>query len=92
MNKYDPLWLDLNNLLSYLRSSNVVSLVNDYYFQYGNHAPGYLLKSQIDIVQKHLDDSDEYTDDSEVKDSIKRGVDQLNQGEGVPFSQIYKKS
>jgi len=45
----------VNTLLSFLRASNVVNLVEAYYEKYDNKAPSSLLKSQIDKVQELLD-------------------------------------
>jgi hypothetical protein len=58
MEKYDPLWNDINKLLLCLRDFNAVGFVDDYYFRmYDNEAPGELLKQQIDKLQEYLDNS-----------------------------------
>jgi hypothetical protein len=40
----------VNTLLSFLRASNVVDLVEAYYEKYNNKAPGLLLREQIERV------------------------------------------
>ena len=56
MKKYDELWNNINNLLSTLRSSNVVDRVNDYYVNlYNNDAPGKLIQMEMDKLQEKLD-------------------------------------
>lgn len=58
MKKYDALWVDINNMLSYLRSKtpSVPWLIDEFYLKkYGNSAPGELMRSQIEKLQKHLD-------------------------------------
>jgi len=47
-------WDNVNTLLSFLRSSNVVNLVDEYYKQYNNEAPAMLLSDQMAIVQRDL--------------------------------------
>lgn len=60
MKKYDELWHSINNLLSYLRSFDVVGKTNDYYLKkYNNNAPGEVIKKQIDELQKQLDNAKE---------------------------------
>jgi hypothetical protein len=58
MKQYDEEWQAVNTLLSFLRSSNVVELVHDFYAQYNNPAPAKLLEEQIELVQKHLDNAE----------------------------------
>lgn len=57
MKYQDKTWQELNTLLSFLRQSNVVTLVDNYYRQYGNDAPGRLLDSQIHKLQVQLDNA-----------------------------------
>ena len=60
MKKYDGLWSNINNLLSYLESSEVVKRVNNYYVGlYGNEAPGKLIQMEIDKLRKKLDNAEE---------------------------------
>lgn len=49
------LYNDLNTLLSFLRSANVVELVRAHYSTFNNDAPPILLVDQIEKLQKHLD-------------------------------------
>jgi len=60
MKKHDPLWQDINTLLSYLRTGrlNAVYLVDRPFLKYGNSAPGELLRRQIDKLQKRLDEAE----------------------------------
>ncbi len=58
MKKYDPLWNEINNLLSLLDGCEVVSLVRDYYAKYNNSAPPGLLKSHMEKLQKLLDEAE----------------------------------
>lgn len=51
------LYNDLNTLLSFLRSANVVELVRAHYSIYNNDAPPILLEDQIKKLQKHLDNN-----------------------------------
>ena len=55
MVQYDNLWDDINSLLSLLRSTDTVKLVDEYYQQYGNDAPAKLLELHIEDLQKRLD-------------------------------------
>lgn len=58
LKKYDPLWNDLNSLLSFLTSYGTVEkLVKDYYAQFNNDAPSWLLRNYIDKLQKRLDEA-----------------------------------
>lgn len=58
MKKYDELYSNINNLLSFLRDSNVVDKVNDFYlFKYGNDAPGKLIQMEMDKLQEKLDNA-----------------------------------
>lgn len=61
MKKYDPLWHDINTLLSQLQSLNVIELVWYHYTKYNNNAPSKLLQLQIEKVQKQLDDAPNYS-------------------------------
>lgn len=45
---------NLNNLLSFLRSSNVVELVRKDYEKYNNDAPAKLIELEIEELQKFL--------------------------------------
>lgn len=60
MKKHDKLWSNINNLLSYLRSSKVVDKVNDYYLrEHGNPAPSKLIQMEMDKLQEKLNDAKE---------------------------------
>ena len=61
MKKYDPLWQEINTLLSYLRAGgafDVVKLVDAHFLQFGNTAPGELLNRQILKLQKRLNEAE----------------------------------
>ena len=58
MKKYGKLYSNINNLLSYLRASNVVKLVNDYYMKFGNDAPAKTIQREMDELQKKLDNAE----------------------------------
>ena len=65
MKKYDPLWKDLNNLLSMLSSpmpNNVVEIVRQYYAQFNNDAPPSILKSYVERLQNHLNEAEDEHD------------------------------
>lgn len=58
MEKYGELWNDINTMLSYLRSEpfTVPWLMDEFFLkQYGNSAPGELMRMQIEKLQQHLD-------------------------------------
>lgn len=57
MKKYDNLWNQCNNLLSSLRASRVINLVQKYYAPYHNDAPAYLMDKYINELQKSLDEA-----------------------------------
>ena len=59
MKKYDPLWSDINNLLSHLEAFNTVGFVEEYYAKFDNLAPKWLLEKSIQKLQKHLDQAEE---------------------------------
>lgn len=60
MKKYDPLWSNINNLLSYLRTSNAVDRVNDYYLgQFDNPAPGKIIQIEMDKLQEKLNKAED---------------------------------
>ncbi len=50
------LYRHINNLLSFMRSTDVVGLVNKYYKDYGNDAPGFIIQDEMNELQKRLDD------------------------------------
>lgn len=54
MYKYDRLWCDINNLLTFLQSFDAVGLVREYYSRYGNDAPPAILDNYIKMLQEHL--------------------------------------
>ena len=60
MKKYSTEWHALNTLLSYLLSADVVQLVNEHYQQFGNDAPGKLMKRQIELCEEILDKAEHY--------------------------------
>lgn len=55
MHKYDKLWHNINSLLSHLRASNAVKIIDDYYQQYGNSAAAEIIDKQIKELQERLD-------------------------------------
>ena len=55
MEKYDTLWQDINTILSYLRHD--IAIIDSYYKEYDNDAPGSLYREQINKLQKHLDEA-----------------------------------
>lgn len=57
MKKYDELWHNINNLLSFLRNFDIVKKVDDYYLQYGNNAPASLIEIEINKLQEKLDNA-----------------------------------
>ena len=58
MKKDDPLWSDVNNLLSFLRSAGCLSIVDQHFAKLNNDAPGLILKRYISKLQKHLDEAE----------------------------------
>jgi hypothetical protein len=54
MKKYDELWHDINTLLSF----QTKNLVENYYKPFGNDAPAELLQSQMDKLQKTLNEAE----------------------------------
>ena len=59
MQKYDDLWQDINMLLSQVRKCQ--TLVDDYYKQFGNDAPGILLTKQINKLKRRIDEAHNMT-------------------------------
>lgn len=61
MKKYDDMWNDINTLLRFLDGGpkSAADCLDDYFLKkFGNSAPGELLRSQIEIVQKHLENAE----------------------------------
>ncbi len=61
LQKYDELYNEVNTLLRFLDGGpkTVADCVDDFYlYKFGNSAPGELLRKQIKIVQKHLDNAE----------------------------------
>jgi hypothetical protein len=58
MKKYDDLWQNINNLLSFLNQTDVVGLVRNHYAQFDNTAPPEILQMEIDELQKRLDEAE----------------------------------
>ena len=56
MQRSDPLWSEVNNLLGLLRDLQVVDLVRERYAKHNNDAPPRLLERRMEILQKALDD------------------------------------
>lgn len=48
-------WENVNTLLAFLRKQDI-KLIDDFYKSYGNSAPGQLLRNQIALVQKDLNE------------------------------------
>ena len=58
MKKYDKLYSNINNLLSHLRSSNVIERVNEYYLKFNNDAPGKIIQREMEELQDKLDNAE----------------------------------
>ncbi len=61
LRKHNTVWEDINTLLRFLDGGpkTVPDCVDDYFLrQFGNSAPGELLRDQIKRVQKHLENAD----------------------------------
>jgi len=58
MKAYDPLYSELNKLLSHLEAFEAVRLVEEYFARFDNPAPPKLLKSSIDKLQQMLNEAE----------------------------------
>lgn len=61
LKKHNRVWNDINTLLRFLDGGpkSAADCLDDYFLKkFGNSAPGKLLREQIEIVQKHLENAD----------------------------------
>ena len=58
MKRFDPLYIELNTLLSHLEGFDAVKLVREHFAQYNNPAPPLLLTKAIEKLQKRLEEAE----------------------------------